>query len=156
MFRLVELVIFGTMALVPMCLFALLPMILVALTIRRRAWRFAIVVLGGYLLLAGVLGVWAYAVLPAQYTRNHQWTRLPVSSSLGEQYAVAVQRADTIAARSPNEARLTREHVTRERETFRGEWLRLCAYGLALPGLALLWGWWTGWRVLPRQRAVGA
>lgn len=77
MFRLAGLVIYGTMALVPLCLFALLPLILVALTIRRRAWRFVVVVLGGYLLLAGVLGVWAYAVVPGQYTRYHAWMSLP-------------------------------------------------------------------------------
>lgn len=137
-------------------LFALLPLILIAILIERQAWRFVVVVLGGYLLLAGATGLWAYAIVPAQYTRNHQWARPPVSSSLGEQYGEAMSYVEASVARQPEEARRARQHVIRERETFVGEWVRLCAYGLPIPFLLVLWGWRTGWRIVPRRAASGA
>ena len=151
MVRLVELLIFLVMVAVPLLLFASMALVLIVALVKRRPWRFGVAVFGGYLVLIGTAAFCAYAVVPAQYTRNHHWISLPVSSSLGEQYAEAVSRAETIAPRNPDEAWRLREHVTRERDTFVGEWSRIGAFGLALPIGLLLWGWRNGWYLLPRR-----
>ena len=151
MMRLLELLVFLVMVSVPLFLFASLALVLLLALIKRRSWRLGVAVFGGYLVLIGTVTYCAYAVVPAQYTRYHQWTRLPVSSSLGEQHGEALARAETIAPQSPADAWLLRERIRHERDIFIGEWSRIGAYGLIGPIVLLLWGRHNGWYLLRRR-----
>ncbi len=70
---------------------------------RRPWWQVLAATLGGYLLLALLVGAYAYAVVPADYTRRHAWTRHPVASSLGDQHGHVLGVAEARAARAPDE-----------------------------------------------------
>lgn len=108
---------------------------------RRPWWQVLAATLGGYLLLALLVGAYAYAVVPADYTRRHAWTRHPVASSLGDQHGHALGVAQARADRAPDELAAVREQVGRERREYLADWLRLTLAGLALPILVTLrWG----------------
>lgn len=90
--------------------------------------------------------MYIYMIVPVQYTKYHIWTRDPASSSLGEQYGEAIERARSIAVREPEAARQLRERMEQDRRDFLDDWLRLCLFGLAGPLLLLLRVWRRGWR----------
>ena len=133
--------------LLPLCLLVALPFVLLVLPGRGARWRLPVAAFGGYLLAAIVTGAYAYAIVPADYTRDHRWTRHPASSSLGEIHAVALERMQHPGAMSPEAAAAWRDRIRQERRAFAADWLIVTLAGLALPG-SILGG--VAWRASVR------
>lgn len=121
----------------PLCAVALAPLALGLTAIRRTAPRIGAALLAGYLLLAAVTGFYAYALVPADYTRYHRLARTPAASPLNEQHQVALQYADAATLTAEQRANI-RARVAAERATFRDEWLTLTAYGFIAPALLFM------------------
>ena len=133
--------------LLPLC--ALIVMATVALVSvgRRGLWRRIATVLGCYFLCNFVVGGYAYAAIPADYTRFHRWTWHPAASALGEQHGHALNVAEVIHATNPEEAATLREQVQRERRIFLSDWLHVM-----VPGLVALTSILLGWHFIGRGR----
>lgn len=125
--------------LLPLGLLVAAPVVAFVATGRRPWWQVLAATFGGYLFLAPLVGLYAYVVVPADYTVRHAWTRHPVSSSLSDQHGHALEVAAARAARAPHELAAVRERVGLERRAYLADWLRLTLAGLALPALAMLW-----------------
>ncbi len=126
----------------PLCAVALAPLAFPVAAMRRTTARVGAALLLAYLIVAAVTGLYAYAIVPADYTRYHRLTRAPAASALGEQHAVDLQYAD--AALTAEGREVIRARVAAERAAFRDDWLTLTAYGLVAPALLLLGG--VGWQ----------
>lgn len=96
------------------------------------------VLVAGYAAAEALLGLFAYACLPAQYTRNGDFRALPRSSPLWEQHAVSLERAANPAAVSPGQAPAVRGEVEEEQLAFAQRWA--LAAGLGLLALAACYG----------------
>ncbi len=132
----------------PLCALVLMPFLGIVLEGKLTWWRMTIAVVGGYLLVAIAAGFYAYTIVPADYTRSHHWTAHPVSNSLGENHAVALERMQHPGAMSPEVAAVWQDRIRQERRAFVGDWLKVTMTGLVLPFLVLL-----GWR--SRKRGAG-
>jgi hypothetical protein len=111
----------------------LTPFYLLAVDQGRKSWRVAAATVGCYAITAVVLGFFAYALLPADYTKFHRPTLHPTASSLGEIHAVDLEPTRMAGAFTPLAAAARREEIRRERLTFARDWLRISMVGLALP-----------------------
>ncbi len=114
--------------------FAAFPGVVIAATGRRSRERLMIGAFTSYLGFAIVAGWAAYYLLPAaDYTVRQNWTRPPVSSPLGQQHAVALERMGHPGAYSPAAEAAHRIEIWRERLNFAAHWLII-----TIPGLAIL------------------
>lgn len=102
---------------------------------RRRALAAAI---GGYLIVAVITGFYAYAVVPADYTRDHRWTRQPAANALGEIHGAALEQMRHPGAMSPGAAAAWREQIGQEQQAFLGNWCVLTSCGMVPLALLLL------------------
>lgn len=115
--------------------FAAFPGVVIAATGRPSRERLMIGAFTSYLGFAIVAGWAAYYLLPADYTVRHTWTQHPVSSPLGQQHAIALERLSHPAAASPAVETARRIEIWRERLTFAAQWLIVAAPGLAILAL---------------------
>jgi hypothetical protein len=103
-----------------------------------------------YVAIAATLGGYAYAVVPAQYTRDLRWNWPPTSNSLGEIHGVYLERLRNPEAISSENAPGIRASIERERAEFAWRWLILSGAGATVPAA----GWSMGQVLRASRRAA--
>lgn len=122
----------------PVAICAVLPLAMVTLSSEGSRWRRALGGVGTYVVVAAFLGFFAYAFIPAQYTRDLELRWPPGSSSLGEIHAVFLQRTANPEAIAPENAPHIRQMVYEERWVFFRRWLTVTLLGFVTGVLILV------------------
>ena len=85
-------------------------------------WRFILGAVSGCLIFMACVGYFAYAFVPAQYTRDLRLTSAPRSNSLGSIHGEFLERAKNPEAVSPENVPEILKMVQGEREVFLKRW----------------------------------
>lgn len=130
----------------PLCAVALAPLAILLSATRRTIPRVGAILVAYYLLLTAVTGLYAYVLVPADYTRDHRPTCAPAANPCNEQHRVALQYAAATTLTAEQREGI-RAQVAAERAAFGDEWLMLTGRGLITPMLLLLG--WISWQRRP-------
>jgi hypothetical protein len=123
-----------TLLVVAMALALLTPLLAVALTSSEARLERVTAGLGAYIGLMVLIGLYAYAMIPAQYTRNLNFTRLPHSNSLASIHSVTQDQLNRPGGFGPEKAGEVRQEMRQEQIGFALRWLLLSVVGLAVVG----------------------
>ena len=120
------------MLFIPVATFGLLPLVLFATAKPPSKFRIALCAIIGYLIVTVFVGLFAYAFIPAQYTRDQRWAWPPTSNSLGEIHGVFLERAASPSAVAPQSAPYVRQLVRDEQLTYLRRCLPLASGGFVI------------------------